>query len=138
MITCRHYCRLSFDFPLIERNDNEVDSIKSLPEVDVKTEETISSSANIEKEGFAEELYYCGFCDSTQPSVAVRWCLFCQIMICAFGLCSAPFDTNLASSVYTLQCGNSRYFFIISPADCRLFKVTYDHVIGNFSMCAGK
>ena len=74
--------RLFFDFSLIERNDNEVDSIKSLPEVDVKTEETISSSADIENEGFAEELYYCGFCDSTQPSVAVRWCMFCQIMIC--------------------------------------------------------
>ena len=77
-ITARYY----FDFSLIERNDNEVDSIKSLPEVDVETEETISSSANIEKEGFVEELYYCGFCDSTQPSVAVRWCMFCQIMIC--------------------------------------------------------
>ena len=80
-----HACitaRLYVDFPLIERNDNEVDSIKSLPEVDVETEETISSSANIEKEGFVEELYYSCFCDSTQPSVAVRWCMFCQIMIC--------------------------------------------------------
>ena len=69
-------------FPLIERNDNEVDSITSLPEVDVKKEETIFSSADIENEENADKLYYCGFCDSSQPSVAVRWCMFCQIMIC--------------------------------------------------------